>query len=68
MQYRAKDGDVLDDICARYYGDLPWTLDLVLAANVGLAARRPIIDAGTIIELPDIEPAATVAPTVRLWD
>lgn len=37
MIYRTKDGDVLDQLCARHYGDTPYRVEDVIAANPGLA-------------------------------
>lgn len=67
MQYRTSDGDVLDDICNRFYADRAWTLDVVLRANPGLASFGPVLRAGLLIELPDIVDEEKAAPTLRLW-
>lgn len=67
MDYRTSDGDILDDICTRYYGDLAWTLEAVFAANPGLAARGPRLPAGLLITLPEIADEKRAAPTIRLW-
>ena len=39
--YNTKDGDVLDDICYRFYGHLDGTVEKVLEANdfLGFAGR-----------------------------
>ena len=68
MKYRTKDGDVLDAICARHYGDTPHRVEDVLEANPGLAALGPVLSSGVIIYLPDIEDTAPERPTIRLWD
>lgn len=69
MIYRTKDGDVLDAICARHYGDTPHRVEAVLDANPGLAAHGPVLPSGILIELPVVEDDATDAPaTIRLWD
>ena len=67
MQYRTKDGDVLDAICLAQYGSSA-TVPAVLAANRGLAAFGPVLPAGVEIELPVLEVATQEAATVRLWD
>ncbi|MEM1077468.1 MAG: tail protein X [Pseudomonadota bacterium] len=64
MIYRTIDGDMLDAICARHYGDADLA-ERVLSTNPGLAARGPIYPAGVEIDLPEL----TSAPVqlVRLW-
>lgn len=67
VTYTTKDGDVVDDICYRYYGTLDGRVfEQVLAANPGLAARGPVLAAGVVIELPVITSTATTQG-VRLW-
>ncbi len=68
MKYRTKDGDVLDALCAKHYGDTPYRVEGVIAANPGLAALGPVLPSGLIIELPEVEDAAQERPTIRLWD
>ena len=51
MKYRTKDGDVLDAICAKNYGDTPHQVEDVIAANPGLAALGAVLPSGLIIEL-----------------
>jgi len=68
MIYRTKDGDVLDQVCAKHYGDAPYSIEDVLAANPGLAAHGPVMRSGLLIELSVVEESAPEAPTIRLWD
>ena len=68
MKYRTRDGDVLDAVCARHYGDTPHRVEDVIAANPGLAALGPVLPSGVIIELPEVKDAALERPTIRLWD
>lgn len=68
MIYRTKDGDVLDQICAKHYGDAPYRVEDVLAANPGLAAHGPVMVSGLLITLPVVEETAEERPTIRLWD
>ncbi len=69
VAYRAKAGDVLDDICWRHYGSLD-VLDSFVRANPGLAAHGGSLPAGTIVELPDAADLTSTArdALVRLWD
>ena len=44
--YNTKDGDVLDDICYRFYGHLDGTVEKVLEANDFLGFQPPVLPAG----------------------
>lgn len=68
MRYRTKDGDVLDQVCTKHYGDAPWRIEDVLAANPGLATHGPVMTSGLIIDLPAVEETAPEQTTIRLWD
>lgn len=66
--YRASDGDMVDEICWRFYekGQQPLAVERVYAANQGLAALGPVLAAGTLVNLPELpRPAAT--PIIRIW-
>lgn len=63
--YRTRDGDVLDEICWRFYGRAD-VVPQVLEANPGLADRGTLFEAGVRIALPDIQPPAR--QPVNLWD
>lgn len=56
--YRAKDGEIVDEICQLYYGRTSGVVEQVLAANPGLAELGPRLPAGTLVELPEIEETA----------
>jgi len=66
--YRTSDGDVLDVICLRFYGSASGYLEMVLAANPGLAERGPKLPADILITLPDIPSLPSAKRTIRLWD
>lgn len=64
--YLTTDGDVLDDICRRVYGEQkPGQVEAVLAANPGLADRGFTLPSGVLIILPTLE--AQSEAKVRLW-
>ncbi len=67
MQYRCKDGDMLDWICFQYYSRESGAVEAVLEANPGLAGLGPVLPAGTIIELPTL-PDTSQKGSVRLWN
>lgn len=68
MNYRTKDGDVLDGVCARHYGDLPYRIEEVIAANPGLSERGPVLPSGLLISLPEVAETAPALPILRLWE
>jgi phage tail protein X len=53
--YRAKDGEMVDEICHLYYGRTRGVVEKVYEANRGLADLGPRLPAGTLVELPEIE-------------
>jgi phage tail protein X len=60
-----RDGDVLDALIWRHYGRGD-VLAAVLEANPSLARLPPVLEAGLVIELPDL-PLPVEAPVIRLW-
>lgn len=64
--YTTKDGDTLDYLCWRYYGQQSGAVEAVLAANSGLAAKGPVFDAGVVITLPVIDSSGK-NEGVSLW-
>jgi phage tail protein X len=67
MQYRTKEGDMLDRICWKHYGQEAGTVELVLTANPGLAAHGPKLPGGMLINLPEIYVVQAEEP-IRLWN
>ena len=66
--YKTKDGDVLDDIVHRFYGDTGnGIVETVLEANTGLADYGPVLPAGLSIALPE-RPVTAADTLVRLWN
>lgn len=65
-RYQTKDGDVLDLICQNHYGNVDAALDAVLVANPGLSSNGPVLPAGILILLPDLD-VSEVTP-ICLWD
>lgn len=66
--YRASQGDTVDIICWRFYGQQSGAVEAVLVANPGLAALGPVLPVNTEIVLPDLPNPAAEAQTIRLWD
>jgi phage tail protein X len=65
--YRAEEGDTLDFICWKFYGQQSGAVELVLDANPGLASLGPVLPVNTTITLPDIPKPATEVQPIRLW-
>ena len=65
QHYRTKDGDMLDDICHRHYGDSS-AIHAVLEANPRLGDQGAILPAGITITLPTIQ--KTAKENTKLWD
>ena len=59
------DGDVLDALLWQHYGRSD-VIPAVLAANPQLAQLHPVLEAGLVVELPDL-PLPVEAPVIRLW-
>ena len=60
-------GDTVDQICWRYYGRTAQAVELVYAANPGLAESGPVLMHGCKVTLPDL-PESSADETVNLWD
>ncbi|CAD6040126.1 tail protein X [Escherichia coli] len=69
MIYTTRDGDVLDEICARHYGvaQAVAALPVVLETNRGLADVGTIFPAGVKFTLPDME-ITTNEGDFQLWE
>ena len=66
--YTTRQGELVDAICRRAYGDESGYVEAVLDANPGLAAMASPLPAGTVIVLPDVPLASEVVRIVSLWD
>ena len=67
-QYLTKDGDTIDEIAYRYYGNTKnQVVERILEANFRLADYAPILPTGVLIELPEVQPLI-VKKQVKLWD
>ncbi|HCT8726820.1 TPA: tail protein X, partial [Proteus mirabilis] len=53
MRIYTQQGDSVDDICWRYFGQSSGMIEQVLEANPGLVELGAILPTGTAIELPD---------------
>lgn len=65
-KYRSLQGDTVDLICHRFYGNTDM-VEAVLAANPGLADLSFVLPVGTLITLPEAS-ARSASEPVKLWD
>lgn len=66
--YTTMQGEMVDMICRRAYGDESGFVERVLDVNPGLAEIGPILPIGTRVLLPDLPKAAQELKIVSLWD
>lgn len=65
----ADQGDTVDLICARYFGQTRGIVELLLDNNEGLAGLGPTLPMGTKVNLPSPNVLAPSKPkTINLWD
>lgn len=67
-EYRTRQGDTLDYICWRHYGQQSGAVEAVLLANPGLADAGPVLALDTLIVLPELAKPASELQPIRLWD
>lgn len=66
--YITKDGDTADYIAWKYYGNQDaGTVEALVDANKGMADMGPVLQAGMVINLPEITTQNTTQG-VKLWD
>jgi phage tail protein X len=63
----ARQGDTVDLICLRQYGQTAAVTELVYRANPGLCELGPVLPIGTAVTLPDAAPQPE-QNVVQLWD
>jgi len=65
----ADQGDTVDLICARYFGQTQGVVEALLDSNKGIAGRGPVLPMGTKVNLPSPDMLVPSKPeTVNLWD
>ena len=69
MTYRTKQGDMLDDICWKFYGASSGMVEQVLESNRAHdLGRFRVFPAGVEISLPDVPATPPEKPMTRLWE
>ena len=69
-EYLTKQGDVLDQIAYKYYGNTNNRIvETILEQNVGLADHGAVLPEGLLITLPEQEQSTVISnKQVKLWD
>lgn len=67
MKVLSTQGDSIDSICWRYYGNSDMVVT-VLQTNPHLAKFDAILPIGTPIDLPDINTQNRQRKSIQLWD
>ena len=68
LEYSTSEGDVVDYVVWKHYGTTDrQVVEQVLDANLGLSDLGPVLPAGVIIILPDID-TTQKARGIKLWD
>ncbi|WP_024899531.1 tail protein X [Brucella rhizosphaerae] len=65
--YTTIQGEMLDAICRKVYGDESGYVEQVMEANPGLAGLPHRLPIGTIINLPDLSRADDSQAVISLW-
>lgn len=66
--YTTVQGEMVDAICRKVYGDESGYVEGLLSANPGLSDNAYVLPLGTKIILPDIDRADEVPAVISLWD
>jgi phage tail protein X len=65
--YKTSQGDTLDYVCWKHYGQQSGAVEAVLLANPGLADLGEVLPTDTEVFLPDLAQPATELQPIRLW-
>lgn len=66
--YTTIQGEMLDAVCQKIYGDESGYVERVLEANPGLARLPHRLPIGTKIHLPDLSRTNDSQSVISLWD
>lgn len=66
--YTTIQGEMLDAVCRKVYGDESGYVEQVMEANPGLAGLPHRLPIGTRIHLPDLSRTDDSQSVVSLWD
>lgn len=66
--YRCSQGDTIDYVCWKFYGQQSGAVEAVYEANPGLADLGEVLPVDTVLSLPDLPKPTVEAQPIRLWD
>lgn len=64
--YQMKEGELVDEVCQRYYGYTSGAVEQVYLANPNLADLGEIPGVGVVLVLPDLAPPVST-DQIQLW-
>jgi phage tail protein X len=73
-EYQLKEGDELDAICHRHYGELPGALEAVLRANWDLLnmfddhGKVRKLSKPSVLILPELKRPTTITNSIRVFE
>lgn len=67
MQIISQQGDTVDLICWRFYGNTNG-VEAVLDANTSLAFLPPMLPVGTVVVMPELTQEQRQTDIIQLWD
>ena len=67
-QLRTIQNDTVDAMCWRHYGRTAGLVEAVLLTNPRLADHGPVLPAGVLVSLPDLQTPAPERAMVNLWE
>ncbi len=67
-EYTTREGDTLDYICFRFYGDSKAYAEAVRESNPQLSDVGPVLPTGITITLPHLNDITVQQQSIRLWD
>jgi len=65
---RTIQNDTVDALCWRHYGRTSGVSESVLLANPRLADHGPVLPAGLLVIMPELQNTAPQRQMVNLWD
>jgi phage tail protein X len=68
MKVRASQGDTVDSLCWKFYGQTKGMNEIVLEANQGLAGIGAILPVGYEVNMPDSPPQVNSKQIIQLWE
>lgn len=68
MRVASQQGDTVDLLVYRHFGQTRGLVETVLELNPGLADLGPVLPQGTVVELPTAQTEQAPKQLIQLWD